>query len=151
MKDNFIIDENVIYDAWRGKDNDGKNAISDRTFVYSFLDSDKKLIMTPFIQGRYFYISKTILKDTQYMDPAIIPWFMQRVLDGTKSQVYDGLKPKFKYIKQGDDEFVIVTIHVDGHLVTKDGRLEKEIEKEGLKGKINFFDVSAAIPLIHEP
>ena len=39
-------------------------------------------------------------------------------------------------------------IFVNENLVTKDERLEKEIKKEGLKGKINYCNVAKAIPLL---
>ena len=73
---------------------------------------------------------------------------MQRMRDGTRTNLHTGLTPKYKHIKQGDDEFVCVTIFVKGNLVTKDGRLEKEIDEEGLKNKVNFYDVAEAIPLL---
>jgi hypothetical protein len=41
-------------------------------------------------------------------------------------------------------------VFVNGNLVTKDGRLEKEIKEEGLKEQVNLCDVSQAISLIHE-
>ena len=144
----FVIDENILYDAWRGKDKNGKKNFADKAFLYLFLDSDKKLAITPYIQGRYFFISNQTLGDKQFVDVTIIPSFMQRMRDGTRTNLHTGLTPKYKHIKQGDDEFVCVTIFVKGNLVTKDGRLEKEIDEEGLKNKVNFYDVAEAIPLL---
>ena len=149
MSDNFVIDENILYDAWRGKDKDGKKIFTDRAFIYSFLGSDKKLSMTPYIQGRYYHVSNQILGDKECVGVTIIPSFMQRMMDGTKTNLHTGLTPKYNHIKNGDDEFVCVSIFVNGNLVTKDGRLEKEIEQEGLKDKINFFDVPTATSLIY--
>lgn len=150
MTDNFVIDENILYDAWRGKDNNGRKIFTDRAFVYSFLDSDKKLAMTPFIRDRYYFVSEQTLGDKEFVDVTIIPSFMQRVADGGKTNLCTGLTPNYTHIKQGDDEFVCVSIFVDGNLVTKDGRLKKEIEEEGLKDQVNLCDVSQAISLIHE-
>ena len=149
MQNEYVIDENVIYDAWRGKDSQKRKAIPERTFVYSFLNSDERLAMTPYIQMQYYGISKQTLSDQQFMDAGIIPMFMERMVDENKSRVYDGLKPNYKHIKEGDDEFVCVSIHVDGNLVTKDGRLKNEIIDEGLENKVNYYDVSDALSLLN--
>ena len=148
MSSEFIIDENIVYNTWRGKDAKDNVAIKERTFMYLFLSSDKLLAMTPYIQKQYSKISKTVLSDQQYMDAGFIPMFMQRLLDTTKSHIYDGLKPDYEYIKKGDDEFVCLAITRDGNLVTVDKRLLDEIKNEGLEGKVKYYDVPDAIPLL---
>jgi hypothetical protein len=148
MKDDFIIDENVILNVYRGKDEHNHSAIKERRFMYCLLDSDKKLVSTPKIQSYYYHINKIILKEKGFMDVGFLKYFFDRLRDSNKSPIVEGLKPNSKYIKEGDDEFVCLAIHRDGNLVTKDSRMKSEIEQEGLQDQVKYYSVSDAIPLV---
>jgi len=148
MKDDFIVDENVILNAYRGIDQKGIPALKEKKFMSFLLDGDKKLVTTPKIQKFYYRINKVILEEEAFMDAGILKFFFDRLRDPDKSPIIDGLKPNYKYIKDGDDEFVCLSLFRDGNLVTKDARMKDEIEKEGLKDQVKYYDVSDAIPLI---
>jgi hypothetical protein len=148
MRDDFIVDENVILNAYRGTDDKKQRAIKERAFMYCLLNGDKKLVSTPKIQSYYYRINKVILEEKEFMDAGILKFFFDRLRDTDKSPIVEGLKPRYKHIKEGDDEFVCLSIHRDGNLVTRDYRMRDEIKSEGLEDQVKYYDVSVAIPLV---
>lgn len=139
MNDDFIIDENILFNARRGIDENGKRTLDERIFMYNFFQSDKKLPHTPNIRNQYYRIGQTEVEDETYQDAGLMKWFYQRLVDGNLCPVIEGLSiPKYRFIKPGDDEFVYLAIVREGNLVTADRSLEDEIKKEGLKVKYVF-------------
>jgi len=150
MKNSFIIDENVLLNARRGINDEGKIASSERIFLYGFFESDNKLPHTPNIRKKYYKISKAVLKDNKYQDIGIMKWFFQRLINSDLCPMVEGLKiPNYRFIKSGDDEFVCLAIFCNGNLVSVDRRLKEEIEKEGLDDKVKYVYVKDAISLLN--
>jgi len=149
MKDDFIIDENIVINAWSGENAEGKRAHSERIFLNAFIPSDKKLVSTPNILSKYRRIEKMNLKDDKYEDVGIRKWFLDRLIDKNRCPVVGGLKvPNYKHVKDDDSEFVYLAITRDGNLITVDKRMWQEIKDEKLEKNVKYFDVVKAIPLI---
>ena len=131
MKDDFVIDENIVINAWRGTDAQKKRAYNERIFLNAFIPSDKKLLSTVNIHSKYRKLEKAILKDNRFEDAGIKKWFLDRLLDSEKCPIIDGLKiPKYKHVKDDDAEFVYLAITKEGSLITVDKRMWDEIKDE---------------------
>ena len=149
MKDDFIIDENIVINAWRGTNAKQQRAHHERIFLNAFIPSDKKLVSTVTILSKYRKIENEKLKDPKYEDVGIKKWFLDRLLNPEKCLVVDGLKiPTYNHVKDDDAEFVYLAIIRDGNLITVDKRMWDEIKDDGLDSKIKYFDVADSIPLV---
>lgn len=149
MKDDFVIDENVVINAWSGINAQDQRAYSERIFLNAFIPSDKKLLSTTNIQSKYRQLESAQLENKKYEDVGIKKWFLDRLLDSEKCPIIDGLKiPKYKHVKDDDAEFVYLAITRDGNLITVDKRMWQEIKDEKLEKNVKYFDVVKAIPLI---
>jgi len=149
MEDDYVLDENIIINAWRGIDANKQRAHDERAFLNLFIPSDKKLLCTINIQSKYRKLENTKLKNAIYEDAGIKKWFLDRLLDSERCPIVDGLKvPNYKYVKDDDAEFVYLAITRDGNLVTVDKRMWDEIKKDKLDTKVKYLDVVNAIPLV---
>ena len=149
MINDFVIDENVVINAWGGINAQGKKAYSEKIFLTAFIPSDKKLLCTINIQSKYRKLENATLTNKKYEDVGIKKWFLERLLDSEKCPIIDGLKiPKYKHVKDDDAEFVYLAITKDGNLVTVDKRMWDEIKKDKLDTKVKYLDVINAIPLV---
>lgn len=149
MKDDFVIDENIVINAWRGEDAAHQRAHNERIFLHAFIPTEKKLHCTVSIQTKYRKIETMKLKTEKYVDAGIKKWFLDRLLNPQLCPIVDGLKiPKYKHIKDDDAEFVHLAITKDGNLITVDKRMKDEIHDEGLDDDVKYFDVADSISLI---
>jgi len=138
MKDDFIIDENIVINAWRGTNAQDQRAHSERIFLNAFIPSDKKLLSTINIQSKYRQLENVQLKNKKYEDVGIKKWFLDRLLDSEKCPIIDGLKiPKYKHVKDDDAEFVYLAIQ-DGQLGLQIGqpneKVNMAIQVHGING-----------------
>lgn len=149
MNDDFVIDENIIINAWSGMNAKKEKAHNERIFLNAFIPSDKKLLSTINIDSKYKRIGKMDLKDDKWEDAGIRKWFLDRLLDQEKCPIIEGIEiPKYKHVKDDDSEFVYLAIAKDGNLITADKRMHEEIQKEGLENKVKYYDVKDSISLV---
>lgn len=149
MHDDFIIDENIVINAWRGQNAVKQRAYHEKNFLIFFIPSDKKLWSTENILSKYRKLENAELDDKKYEDVGIKKWFLDRLIDSNRCPVVDGLKiPKYKYVKDDDAEFVYLAIIKEGNLVSVDKRMKDEIHDDGLDSKVKYFDIVDAIPLV---
>ena len=153
MKDDFVIDENIVINAWRGTNAKNERSYSEKSFLNFFIPSSKKLLITINILAKYRKLTHTTLKDTRNEDVGVKKWFLERLLDSEKCPIVEGLKiPNYKHIKDDDAEFVYLAITKDGHLVTVDKRMwdeiKDEIKDDNLDPKIKYVNVKDAISLV---
>jgi len=113
MKDDFVIDENIVINAWSGINAQDQRAYSERIFLNAFIPSDKKLLSTTNIQSKYRQLESAQLENKKYEDVGIKKWFLDRLLDSEKCPIIDGLKiPKYKHVKDDDAEFVYLNLYI---------------------------------------
>jgi len=149
MKDDFIVDENIVINAWRGENDAKQRAYDERMFLLAFIPSNKKLLSTETILSKYRQLEDVKLKNTKYEDVGIKKWFLDRLIDSNRCPVSDGLKiPKYNHVKDDDAEFVYLAITKDGNLITVDRRMKDEIHDDGLDSQVKYFDIADAINLV---
>jgi hypothetical protein len=141
----YAIDQNIIYDAWRGKKIDKTPALFEKKFIYDFLPSAHKLLLNSTIEKKFTSMKNIKMEDTQYADSMIVPMFMKlifsdhRVEHATENPVTEQL------IKKCDNHYVAVTLDKKGILVTHDGKLKTALQSHQNLKECNCMEIQEAI------
>lgn len=144
----IIIDENVIIDAWRGTQENGNPAFTERHFVYAFFDSLKKLAYNEEIKKKIIKLKDARFKDTKYLDNSIVPILTKLIHDSIRATPFFGISTNFKGVKKCDEHFVGVTLQSQGILVTNDQPLHDAIDKDNLVSKCTHVNPKDGIDFL---
>ena len=141
----YAIDQNIIYDARRGKKLDKSPALNEKKFIYDFLPSEHKFLLNSTIKKKFTDMEHVEMKDTQYEDSMIVPMFMKLIIDGKRTEYATEDPVPQELIKKCDNHYVAVTLDRNGIFVSHDGKLkDKLMEYKELKN-CNCLEVTDAL------
>ena len=125
----YAIDENIIYDARRGKNVDNDPAFLEKKFIYNFFPSEHKLLLNSTIKKKITDMEHVSLNDTQYEDSMIVPMLMKLIFDASRAEYATETPVSEELVKKCDNHYVAVTIDKKGILVSHDGKLKEKLVK----------------------
>jgi hypothetical protein len=140
----YAIDENIIYDARRGKNIDNDPAFLEKKFIYNFLPSEHKLLLNSTIKKKITDMEHIPLKDTQYEDSMIVPMLMKLIVNSPRAEYATETPVSQELVKKCDNHYVAVTIDKKGILVSHDGKLKEKLA-EHKELNCNCMEVKDAI------
>lgn len=141
----YAIDENVIYDARRGKKIDKSPALLEKKFIYDFLPSDHKLLLNSTIKQKFSKMANVELQDTQYEDSMIMPMFMGLIVNNTRTEYATETPVSQTLVKKCDNHYVAITLDKKGILVSHDEKLREALQQHKELKKCNCLEVVDAL------
>ena len=130
MNEKYVIDENVLIDAWHGKKPDGTNALAERKFICDLAYGEAKIAISVEIKRKIIRFCKDAEKKSKGVDNLILPIFIDLMNNYRRTQFHAPQKNDFPGIKKCDKEFVGVALKSESILVTADKRLKDAIQKD---------------------
>lgn len=143
----YIVDENVILDAWRGKRFDSY-AGAEKQFITSFFRSAHRLAYDEEIKQKIIRMRKVTFKDNEFLDNSVVPMLTKLIHDSSRAIPYSGIKTDFQGVKKCDKHFVGVTLQSQGILVTNDEKLRKAITDDPVVSKCRHMTPEDALGTI---
>lgn len=144
----YAIDQNVVYDAWRGRKADKSPAIFENKFVYGFLLSKHRLLLNSVIQKKFTDMEKIEMKNDEFHDPFIVPMLMKLIFTDGRAEYATETPVSQKLIKKCDQHYVAVTIDKNGILVSHDGPLKAALQKHKELQSCNCMNSQEALPTL---
>lgn len=127
----FVIDENVVRNAWHMKKPDGSDATAEFKFIGDMLFGNYGISTSKKIQNKFNkFKDENFGKSKKPVNDLILSSYVKLLLDSTRTQMHSAIKINFKGIKDCDNEFVGVAIKSQGLLVSADDRLKQEIAQD---------------------
>lgn len=131
MVNSFVIDENVVRNAWHGKKPDGSDALAEEKFVGDMLYGNHSISISEKIRNKFSkFKDDNFGKSKKPVNDLLLASYVKLLFDSERTQIHIPTQIKFEGVKECDNEFVGVAIKSQGLLVSADGRLKEEIAKE---------------------
>lgn len=126
---NYVIDENVVRNAWTGKKSDQHPALAEMKLMRDIFFGNQHLAMNLKIRDKFTKWGKqTEQIRSDDVDNLLVPLFIKLIFNAERTILVNGIRTNFRGIKDCDTEFVGVTLQApNGILVTSDGRLVEAI------------------------
>lgn len=125
---NYVIDENVVRNAWTGKKPDENPALAEMKFMRDIFFGNQHLAINLKIRSKFTKWSKQAEQISANVDNLLIPLFMKLIFNSERTMIVDGIHTNFRGVKDCDIEFVGVTLQApNGVLVTADVKLVEAI------------------------
>ncbi|MGI0064926.1 MAG: hypothetical protein ACREAL_08685 [Nitrosopumilaceae archaeon] len=145
MKEEYIIDENVIYNAWHGRKSDNTPALAEKKFLYDIFYGKQHIYISEKIRKKIIRMRKAIPKDPIDLDSFALNMFLKLIFNSERTTILTGIKTDFQGIKKCDNEFVGVALQSNGILVTADAKLKKAIEADPKVAKCNCITADEVV------
>lgn len=144
----YAIDQNIVFDAWRGKKLDKSPALLEKKFIYDFFPSDHKLLLNSTIEKKFTDMQNIRMEDVQYADSMIVPMLMKIIFSDERAEYATEIPVSQKLIKKCDSHYVAVTLDKKGILVTHDRKLKTAIQKHSELKECKCLEVKDALSTI---
>lgn len=127
----FVIDENVVRNAWHMKKPDGSDANAEMKFMGDMFYGNYGISASKKIRDKFSkFKDDNFGKSKQPVNDLVLSSYVKLLLNSTRTQIHTPIKINFQGIKDCDNEFVGVAIKSQGLLVSADIRLKEEIAKD---------------------
>jgi len=130
MGKDYVIDENVLLNAWHGKKPNNTDALSERKFLHDIFYGNQHLAISHKIRGKFSKIGKKLQEQQKGVDNLVIPLFLKLIFNSKRATMHTPIKTNFKGVKNCDKEFVGVALKSNGIIVTADHKLKMAISDD---------------------
>lgn len=150
----FVVDENVVLNAVRGKNDLGKEAWAEGEFMHRLFRVPSKVFVNEAIAKKFFAMGAKIRAGSRPEDcNNKVYKDMAAMLKNTARVTYvEGTRVEWPGLKKCDREFVGVALQTGGVLVTSDARLRQIVKEMRLRGlRVECVGVDRALCLLRQP
>jgi len=126
----FVIDENVVRNAWHGKKPNDDDAHAELKFIGDMLYGNYGISASKKIRDKFSKFKDDNFGKHKYVNDLILSSYVKLLFNSKRTQMHTPIKINFKGVKDCDNEFVGVAIKSQGLLVSADARLKEEIAKD---------------------
>ena len=141
----YVIDENVIRNAWHGKKADGSDAFEEMKFLADLFSCNGHLNLSEKIRKKFNKFRKGTENNTKGVNDLMLSKFIKLMYNQSKCLVTEPIKTDFQGVKKCDNEFVGVALKTNSVLVTADEKLKAAIEKDKIAKKIRCVTVEETL------
>jgi len=145
----YVIDENVILDAWRGK-RFKEYAGYEKLFLTSFFLSTHRFAFDEEIKRKIMRMRKYTFDNPEFLDSSVVPMMTKIIHDSTRAQQFQGINTNFKGVKKCDKHFVGVALQTNAILVTNDEKLHDAINDDESVSHCRHLNPKDAIDTIKQ-
>lgn len=141
----YVIDENVVRNAWHGKKADGSDAFEEMKFLADLFSCNGHLNISEKIRKKFNKFRKGTENNTKGVNDLMLSIFIKLMYNQSKCLVTESIKTDFQGVKKCDNEFVGVALKTNSVLVTADKKLKTAIEKDKIGKNIRCVTVDETV------
>ena len=144
----YVIDENVVRNAWHGKKADGSDAFEEMRFLADLYSCNGHLNLSEKIRKKFNQYRKDTEYQTKGVNDLMLTKFIKLMYNESKCSITEPTKTDFQGVKKCDNEFVGVALKTRSILVTADKKLKESIEKDEIAKKVKCMTVEETLEKI---